>query len=299
MFDAFTIADADYAMRNWSGPDSGQVRIGSEAHKRLFCRMLLETHNPYKPAVIDWPQLSPEALHRVTSLPIWDIAVQTEGRASIRVKTFAATVNDPLLREALEMDGGEEARHKVVLSKLVEAYGIKLAPEPEYLAPKDAEWAWMVTGYSECIDSFFAFGLFEVAKRSGYFPPELVETFEPVMQEEGRHILFFVNWAAWYRRNLPWWRKPLFFFRTLAVCAFLIWERIVIARGIDNTGEAQDANFAMTGSGAVGIDLKPRELIELCLAENERRMAGYDQRLLRPLAVPRLARMARKLLPKD
>ena len=299
MFDAFTIADADYAMRNWSGPDQGRVRIGSEAHKRLFCRMLLETHNPYKPAVIDWPQLSPEALHRVTSLPIWDIAVQTEGRASIRVKTFAATVNDPLLREALEMDGGEEARHKVVLSKLVEAYGIKLAPEPEYLAPKDAEWAWMVTGYSECIDSFFAFGLFEVAKRSGYFPPELVETFEPVMQEEGRHILFFVNWAAWYRRNLPWWRKPLFFFRTLAVCAFLIWERIVIARGIDNTGEAQDANFAMTGSGAVGIDLKPRELIELCLAENERRMAGYDQRLLRPLAVPRLARMARKLLPKD
>ena len=299
MFDAFTIADADYAMRNWSGPDQGRVRIGSEAHKRLFCRMLLETHNPYKPAVIDWPRLSPEALHRVTSLPIWDIAVQTEGRASIRVKTYAATVNDPLLREALEMDGGEEARHKVVLSKLVEAYGIQLAPEPEYLAPKDAEWAWMVTGYSECIDSFFAFGLFEVAKRSGYFPPELVETFEPVMQEEGRHILFFVNWAAWYRNNLPWWRKPLFLFRTLAVWAFLIWERIGIARGIDGAGEAQDANFAMTGSGAVGVDLKPRELIELCLAENERRMAGYDQRLLRPLAVPRLARLARKLLPKD
>ena len=299
MFDAFTIADADYAMRNWSGPDSGRVRIGSEAHKRLFCRMLLETHNPYKPAVIDWPQLSPEALHRVTSLPIWDIAVQTEGRASIRVKTFAATVNDPLLREALEMDGGEEARHKVVLSKLVEAYGIKLAPEPEYHAPKDAEWAWMVTGYSECIDSFFAFGLFEVAKRSGYFPPELVETFEPVMQEEGRHILFFVNWAAWYRKNLPWWRKPLFLFRTLAVWAFLVWERIGIARGIDSAGEAQDANFAMTGSGAVGIDLKPRELIKLCLAENDRRMAGYDQRLLRPMTVPRLARFARKLLPKD
>jgi hypothetical protein len=248
--------------------------------------------------VILWPRLDPHALQRVTSLPIWDIAVQTEGRASVRVKTFAETVGDPLLREALDMDGGEEARHKVVLSKLVEAYGIRLAPEPAYPAPRDAEWAWLVTGYSECIDSFFAFGLFEVAKRSGYFPPELVETFEPVMQEEGRHILFFVNWAAWYRKNLPWWRKPWFALKVLAVAAFLVWERIGIARGIDAEGNAQDANFAMTGSAAVGIDLKPRELIDLCLAENERRMAGYDRRLLRPETVPRLARWARRLLPK-
>ena len=33
------------------------VRIGSEAHKALFCRTLLDTHDPYKPAVIDWPKL--------------------------------------------------------------------------------------------------------------------------------------------------------------------------------------------------------------------------------------------------
>ena len=298
MQDTSAVASADYAMRNWSG-EPGRIRIGSDEHKRLFCRMLLETHNPYKPAVIDWPQLAPDALRRITSLPIWDIAVQTEGRASICVQSFAETVGDPLLRQALDMDGGEEARHKVVLSKLVEAYGIRLAPEPAYPPPKDPEWAWLVTGYSECIDSFFAFGLFEVARRSGYFPPELVETFEPVMQEEGRHILFFVNWAAWYRKNLPWWRRPWFGLKVAAVWAFLVWERIGIAKGIDADGNAQDANFAMTGSGAVGIDLKPRELIDLCLSENDRRMAGYDRRLLRPLTVPRLARLARRFVPKD
>lgn len=291
------VADADHAMRHWAAPEITPVRIGSDEHKQLFCRMLLETHNPYKPAVIEWPKLDAAALHRVTSLPIWDIAVQTEGRAAIRVQTFAQQTRDPLLRAALEMDGGEEARHKVVLSKLVEAYGIQLAPEPEYVAPKDVEWAWLVTGYSECIDSFFAFGLFEVARRSGFFPPELVETFEPVMQEEGRHILFFVNWAAWYRRQMAWWRRPWFFLKVLGVWAFLIWERIGIAKGMDEGGAVQDPNFTLTGSGSVGIELQPRELMALCLTENERRMAGYDPRLLRPNAVPRMARFALRFLP--
>ncbi|HEY1149877.1 MAG TPA: ferritin-like domain-containing protein [Pseudoduganella sp.] len=296
MVDHTQALQADHAMRNWADPSPDPVKPGSERHLRMFCELLLQTHNPYKPAVIDWPKLEPEALHRVTSLPIWDIAVQTEGRASIRVKTFAATVQDPLLRRALEMDADEEARHKTVLSKLVEAYGIELAPEPDYPPPDDPEWGWLVTGYSECIDSFFAFGLFAAAKRSGFFPSELVETFEPVIQEEGRHILFFVNWAAWYKRQLPWWRRPFYSLKVLRVWAFLIWERIGIARGIDADGTANDANFTMTGSGAVAKPLSPKALIELCLSENERRMAGYDARLLRPNTVPRLARLAAKLL---
>ncbi|ONZ07179.1 aminomethyltransferase [Burkholderia cenocepacia] len=291
-------AAADHAMRNWTFERQGSVRIGSDAHKQMFCRMLLDTHNPYKPAVIDWPALQPAELRRLTSLPIWDIAVQTEGRASIRVATYAATVDDPLLRRALEMDGGEEARHKVVLSKLVEAYGIQLAPEPPYPAPKDPEWSWMMTGFSECIDSFFAFGLFRSAQRSGYFPPELVETFEPVIQEEGRHILFFVNWYAWHWRTMPWWRRPWFFARVAAVWVQLIRDRMSIARGIDADGAARDANFPATGTADIGDALNPRELIELCLAENDRRMAGYDKRLLRPMFVPRMARFALRFLKK-
>jgi hypothetical protein len=297
MADTFDIERFDFALRNWRSAEPDPVSIGSDAHKRLFCRMLLETHNPYKPAVIAWPQLKQETLRRLTSLPIWDIAVQTEGRAAVRVRSFAQRVSDPLLRQALEMGALEEARHKQVLSRLVETYGIHVAPEPVYLPPEDPEWAWLVTGYSECVDSFFAFGLFELARRSGYFPPELVETFEPVIQEEGRHILFFVNWAAWYRRKLPWWHRPRFFFKTCAVWLYLIWERVGIARGVDTDGGAQNANFAVSGSSSVGVEATPRELIGLCLSENERRMAGYDRRLLRPVTVPRLARWLRHLLP--
>jgi len=238
-------------------------------------------------------------LKRVTSLPIWDIAVQTEGRASIRVKTFAEKISDPLLREALDMDAAEEARHKVVLSTLVGAYGILLAVEPPYPPPDDPEWAWLVTGYSECIDSFFAFGLFDLARRSGFFPAELVETFEPVIQEEARHILFFANWIAWYRKTLSPLARIKFVARELAVWAYLIWERIGIARGIDSDGVAADANFTLSGGKTMTDEnLSPRAFFDLCLSENDRRMGGFDTRLLRPTLVPKLVRMFRWALPK-
>ncbi|CAB3756957.1 ferritin-like domain-containing protein [Paraburkholderia humisilvae] len=289
---------ADHALRHWKFRHQTRMRTGSEDHKQMFCRMLLETHNPYKPAVLDWPPLAPDALKRLTSLPIWDIAVQTEGRASIRVATYAATVKDPLLREAIEMDAAEEARHKHVLSRLVAAYGIELAPEPAYPAPRDPEWAWMFTGYSECIDSFFAFGLFRSAQQSGYFPKALVETFEPVIQEEARHILFFINWVAWYRRTMPWWRRPWHSLRVAAIWVKLVWDRVGIAKGIDADGVAHDSNFLAANSATIGDGLNARQLLSLCLVENEQRMSGYDARLLRPLMMPRLARLALRFMKR-
>ena len=277
-----------------AAPPDGPIRFGSDAHKTLFCRTLLDTHNPYKPAVIDWPPLDSDARDRLVSLPIWDIAVQTEGRARINVASYAARVADGLLRKAVELNAFEEGRHKHVLSNLVTAYGITLAPEPQYEVKGDPEWAFMVTGYSECIDSFFAFGLFEAAKRSGFFPEALVDTFEPVIQEEARHILFFVNWAAWHRRTMPLWRRPWFELKVLAVWIFLVWERIGIARDVGNG--VQDNNFTVTGAKQVGADIDVAELIEICLAENDRRMSLYDRRLLRPFAVPFLAKLARRFM---
>jgi hypothetical protein len=303
MLDDAAVRAADRAARIWAATQPGPIAPGSEAHKAAFCHMLLDTHNPYKPSIIDWPVLDPDTRDRLVALPIWDIAVQTEGKARLRVLSYADLVDDPLLRRAVELDGFEEGRHKEVLSNLVQAYGIRLAPEPEYLRPRDPEWAFMVTGFSECIDSFFAFGLFALAKSSGFFPPALVDTFEPVMQEEGRHILFFVNWVAWHKRNLPLWRRPLFAAKVLAVWVFLVWERIGIARSVGSAGDAasetvpQDNNFTLTGSKAVGaVDLSVATLIDVCLKENERRLSGYDARLLRPNLVPRLMRLARCFL---
>jgi hypothetical protein len=290
---------ADRISRYWTSPHAGALRRGSEAHKREVCRMFHETFNPYRPSIIAWPKLSAEALQRVTSLPIWDVAVHTESRARLRFATYASSVEDPEVRGAVALNAWEEGRHKEVLANLVRAYGIELASEPPFERPRDPLWAFLVTGYCECIDSFFAFGLFELARRSGFFPAELVETFEPVIQEECRHILLFANLVAWQRANLPWWRRIHFELRVAAVWAVIAWERIVLARSMDAQGhnkgdKAQlDSTFTASSANAISpVEIDVRDLMALCLKENDRRFAGYDSRLLRPTTVPRLVRFA-------
>jgi hypothetical protein len=289
--------EADAGMRHWTSPASGRFAPGSDLHRRETCRMFRDTFNPYRPAVLDWPQLAPAVLARIVALPIWDIAVQTEGKARLRMAAYARTVADPDMRAALALNAWEENRHKEVLSRMVAAYGIRLAPEAPHAWPADAERAYLITGFSECIDSFFAFGLFELARRSGLFPRELVDTFEPVMQEECRHILLFANWIAWHRAGLSPWRRLRFEAKVAAVWAFLVWERIGLARSIDGGAAAQDNNFTLNGAQSVAAEAPAlRELLALCLAENERRFADYDERLLRPTTVPQLVRVALRVL---
>ena len=136
--------------------------------------------------------------------------------------------------------------------------------------------------------------MFETARTSGFFPAELVETFEPVIHEEGRHILFFVNWVAWHRRNMPLWRRPWFELKVLAVWAFLVWERIAIAA--DVTNGVQDNNFTMTGANQLADDVDVFQLMDVCLAENERRLGVYDKRLKRPRFVPFMIRLFRRFV---
>lgn len=277
-------------------PPAGAIRIGSDAHKALMCRTMLTTHDPYRPALIDWPRLDPATRARIVALPFWDIAVATEGRAGMNVGAYAATIADPLLRSAVAMNAFEESRHKRVLGDMVRAYGIELQPEPVYAPPRDPEWAFMVTGFSECIDSFFGFGLFRLAEESGFFPPDLVDTFEPVMREEGRHILFFVNWVAWHERQLPWWRRVWFRMKIVAVWAFMLSERVSMARGLGHNPRAQDSNFTLNGSKDLGVEIGFAGLARICLAENDRRLGVYDTRLLRPRFVPAAIRLALRLI---
>lgn len=184
---------------------TNDIIIGSHAHKELFCREFIDTHLFYRVAEIGWPTLDPEDLLRLRSLPFWEEAVTTEHATAAKVQAQARLETDPLVHAAVALQGEEEARHSALLAALLSHYDIPVPVLSPALPPTNIAWAFLRTEYGECFDSFFAFGLFAIAKRSGVFAPALVNLFEPVMQEEARHILFFVNWLAYQRVQLPRW----------------------------------------------------------------------------------------------
>ncbi|MEO8432296.1 MAG: ferritin-like domain-containing protein [Acidobacteriota bacterium] len=270
------------------------LAIGSDEHRRLYCRTFIETHRPYRPEDLAWPDLDAESLGRLKSLPVWNEAVRTEAATAVKVQTLGREEKDPVLAEAISLQGYEEGRHASVIALLTRHYGIPVDSFPPPEVPKNPTWTFLRTGYGECLDSFFAFGLFEIGRRTRFFPDELISIFDQIMQEEARHILFLVNWAADLRARRPWIARPAFDARRA-------WN--VVAQAVDRMrgamamkGSRTQTGFTMKSHAALG-DFSLRPFLALCLAENARRLAPYDARLLRPVLTPGAVRAALRLMP--
>jgi hypothetical protein len=287
------------------------IEIGSSAHRDLLARFFMDSYVDFVPEQVQWPQLSEESRTRLVSLPFWQEAVATENVTSNTVAAAAALEADPALRKAIELQGFEEGRHARLLQALTTHYNIQVAHPPPY-EPVDLEHDFLFAGFGECFDSFFAFGLFALARESGFFGPELIAVFEPVVQEEARHILFFVNWVKYRRSQLPWWRRPAFSLRCAWIILKQVWSRAKTARTLGGSPENKAAavdptamggddgdNFTLKSHQDLGEDVTLHKLLGLCLRENAARLAPYDARLLRPRLVPALAALMYRVLPKS
>jgi hypothetical protein len=270
------------------------LRVGSEEHRQLLCREFLDTFHAYEVRDVRWPVLDEPSLQRLRALPFWGEAVTTERTAGARVRRMADVERDPLLREAIAMQAYEEERHAALLESLLAHYGIAV-PDGGGEPPRDAEWGFMRMGYGETFDSFFAFGLFRIAADTGFFPAPLLTTFDGVMQEEARHILFFTNWAAYHGKRLPLRRKPVFMLRRAVGLSLQALGRVRTALQLRDADATDD--FTMQVPDAIDTDVTLRRLAETCLGENERRLAGYDPRLRRPRLVPDLVRRVLRVVP--
>jgi hypothetical protein len=263
------------------------MRIGSEAHKERFCRQFIETHRQFDPETLPWPELDDAALGRMRAVPFWQEVLHTERRAGAIVRAFAATIADPLVREAVDLEGIEEERHAGLLSVMIRRYGLPAEEqEIEPIGP-DLHTAFADFGYGECIDSFLGFGVFKIARQSEFLPEGLFEVFDTLMLEETRHIVFFVNWMAWQEaakgRGARAWRALVsarYYGRAI--------RRLVgtIRRGQkENDGK----DFSATQANVFLEGFTFRRFVEECYAENARRMADFHTDLLRPRFLPSLA----------
>ncbi|HTR02449.1 MAG TPA: ferritin-like domain-containing protein [Thermoanaerobaculia bacterium] len=289
---------------------SKKLVLGSEEHKQLLCRTFIDTHDPFKPEEIRWPDLDPEGLARLKAMPVWNEATRTEAATAVKVQSLGDTEKDPLLAEAISLQGYEEGRHADVLKLLTKHYGIEVAPYPPPEVPKDPTLAFLRTGYGECLDSFFAFGLFRLGVNAELFPKALTDVFEQIMQEEARHILFIVNWAAYLRARRPVLLRPGFdLWRgwNIVAQAFDRLKGALAMAGGDSDKKEKPADPSGKDETQVGFTLKThsifgdfslRSFLETCLAENDKRLARYDERLLRPMLVPSVVRAMIKVLPR-
>lgn len=244
----------------------------------------------FEPAALPWPSLDSESIDRLRAIPFWDVALQAERNAGVMVSSFAETISDPVIREAIALQGIEETRHARILDEMLTRYGIALAPAPPGNV-KISKRSWIDFGYEECIDSFFGFGIFGLARRIKFFIPELTDIFDIVLREEARHVTFFVNWIA-YDRGLR--HRSAMVLQAIATAygyARAV-RRIVTTFAPKGRGpKVKGVGFGAEGVFKIFSDVTWRSFLQSCVDENDRYLSAFDPRLLRPRVLPTIARM--------
>ena len=264
------------------------MQIGSAAHKELFVQTFFDGHRRYEASELAWPELDDDALALLRGLPFWTHARQFESSAGPMILSLADRVSDKLIREALELQASEETRHAAIVDYMIDLYGLTADDyEPETTLDPVAEFSQF--GFDECLDSFGAFGLFKLARDSRLLPLPIFDIFENVMREESQHIVFFINWFAHHQAQQGGLGRALRPPKALWHYGRALWAIADLVRDDDAD---EGADFIVTGAQAFVDNLTPGLVLEACLSENERRMAGFDRRLLVPSLMPALAGLA-------
>jgi hypothetical protein len=265
------------------------VRAGSPAHKELFCRQFIDTHQQFDPEKLPWPALDEASLERLRSVPFWQEVYHTERRAGAIVAAFTPHVADASVRAAVALQGVEETRHAELLRVMIDRYGLDVTEQPLEALPRDIETAFIDFGFGECLDSFLGFGAFKTARQSQFLPEEMFEIFDLLMFEETRHIVFFINYMAWREKQ----RGHVALTRTLKSAWFYgraLRRMLGMVRRGQQTGDGRD--FAVTQADLFLDGFSFRSFVEECYRENARRMSVFDPDLMQPRLLPSIAALA-------
>src|SRR5207302_9296818 len=257
------------------------MKIGSDQHKERFCRDFIASHCRFDLATLTWPHLDDLTLERLRAIPFWQEVLYTERRAGVIVDAYAQTIADPLVRDAVALQGFEGARHAELLREMIRRYGIAAEERPlDEPLSTDLRRAFADFGYGECLDSFLGFGVFKIARRSGFLPEPLFEIFDMLMREETRHIVFFINWMAWHQAaqgRVAGWLRGV---NAARYYGRAIGRLLVTVRRGRQANDGRDFSATQAGVCLEGFTL--RNFIEARCVEHEWRMLESAAALLNP-----------------
>jgi hypothetical protein len=270
------------------------MKIGSQEHRDAFCRNFKQTFTEYDPAGLPWPALDAEALGRMRAVPFWEEVFYTERRAGAIVAAFTETVSDPVLKDALALQGWEESRHAQLIRVMIDKYGLDAPERPMEDISDNIERRFKDFGFGECLDSFLGFGLFKMAWQSGFLPHDILKIFEMLMYEETRHIVFFINWMAYTEAQRGWLANRMLPFTSFHYYLRALRRLMALAKRGKQTNDGK--NFAATQVSLFLDGFNFRRFLEECYSENRRRMDAFEPELLTPSFMPQLAGTALRAL---
>jgi hypothetical protein len=258
------------------------MKVGTPEHRDLFCRTFIDGHETYEPEQLPWPELASSYLERLRSIPFWGVAKAMERKAGIMVAQFARTLDDPIIREAVALQGVEEARHARLMTHFIELYGLH-ANDPDIAVGPPLKTEFVTFGYEECLDFFVGVGLYRLAIKHEIFPRNLIAIFENVLFEEARHVTFFINWFRYEEARAG--RDGGLSRHATAIKNYVRAIRQLLRSfgGVETTG------FAAAGAPELIAGITPVMFLEAALAENRQMLGRLDRNLVKPGLLPALA----------
>jgi hypothetical protein len=271
------------------------MKFGSYEQKKLFCRSFIDSHTSFNPEQLSWPKLDNQSLERLQCIPFWpDLLKQQQQTASI-VHSYAQTVRDPLMKEAIALLAGEEESLANQLKSMMEFYSIPTSDSPSIQLPSKIESAFIDNGFEGCLDSFLGFGLFRVAQQAHYLPETLFQVFDSFLDKKARRIIFFINWWTYWNIKLKQ-RNGWSEFRGIRS----LWIRrrnLVRLLSAFNREEFEEVSLdsTLTAERLLG-EITLEKFLKICQAEQAHRMQDFNSNLLRPQGNNNLASWIQKIV---
>ena len=224
-------------------------------------------------------------------MPFWQEVYHTERRAGAIVAAFTPMVQDPLVREAVALQGVEETRHAQLLRVMIDRYGLDATEQPiEQFPAKSGDGVHR----------------FRVRRMHGQLPglrrfqdcapvgilarPAMFEIFDVLMHEETRHIVFFHQLHGMAGGAAGTWRRTA----ARVDVRLVLWPCAQPSAGHGHRGKDSNdgKDFAITEANMFLEGFSFRQFVEDCYRENARRMRAFDPDLLQPRLLPAVANMA-------